>query len=196
MAGAPVTPTPFAGKVEKQGGHGSVEWAVSWVGAGIGNADGMSASYCNTVPTPEGGTHEQGLRAALTKGLKAYGERVNNKKASIVTAEDVMGTSAALVSVFIREPEFQGQTKDKLATPEASRIVEHAMRDHFEHYLTSAPANADKLLAWVIDRAEERVRRRQEREVNRKTTVRKLRLPGKLADCSQKRRRRLRIVYC
>ncbi|MEL0072080.1 MAG: DNA topoisomerase IV subunit B [Rhodobiaceae bacterium] len=180
-----VTPTPFAGKVEKQGGHGSVEWAVSWVGAGIGNADGMSASYCNTVPTPEGGTHEQGLRAALTKGLKAYGERVSNKKASIVTAEDVMGTSAALVSVFIREPEFQGQTKDKLATPEASRIVEHAMRDHFEHYLTSAPANADKLLAWVIDRAEERVRRRQEREVNRKTAVRKLRLPGKLADCSQ-----------
>ena len=165
-----VTPVPFAGKVSKNGGHGSVEWAVSWVGAGLGNADGMSASYCNTVPTPEGGTHEQGLRSALTKGLKAYAERVNNKKASLITAEDVMGTAAALVSVFIREPEFQGQTKDKLATPEAARIVETALRDHFEHYLTSAPQDADKLLGWVIDRAEERVRRRQEREVNRKVS--------------------------
>jgi topoisomerase-4 subunit B len=162
-----------------------VEWAVSWVGAGIGNADGMNASYCNTVPTPEGGTHEQGLRSALTKGLKAYGERINNKKASIITAEDVMGTAAALVSVFIREPEFQGQTKDKLATPEAARIVETTLRDHFEHYLTSAPADADRLLEWVIDRADERVKRRQERDVNRKSAVRKLRLPGKLADCSQ-----------
>ena len=180
-----VTPEAFAGKVTKNGGHGSVEWAVSWVGAGIGNADGMSASYCNTVPTPEGGTHEQGLRSALTKGLKAYGDRVNNKKASMITPEDVMGTAAALVSVFIREPEFQGQTKDKLATPEAARIVEVALRDHFEHYLTSAPHDADKLLGWVIDRAEERVRRRQEREVNRKSAVRKLRLPGKLADCAQ-----------
>ena len=181
-----VTPVPFAGKVTKDWpDHGSVEWAVSWVGAGIGNADGMSASYCNTVPTPEGGTHEQGLRSALTKGLKAYAERVNNKKAALITAEDVMGTAAALVSVFIREPEFQGQTKDKLATPEAARIVETALRDHFEHYLTSAPQDADKLLGWVIDRAEERVRRRQEREVNRKSAVRKLRLPGKLADCAQ-----------
>ena len=181
-----VTPVPFAGKVIKEAGHGSVEWAVSWVGVGIGNADGMSASYCNTVPTPEGGTHEQGLRSALTKGLKAYAERVNNKKASLITAEVVRGTAAAaLVSVFIREPEFQGQTKDKLATPEAARIVETALRDHFEHYLTSAPQDADKLLDWVIDRAEERVRRRQEREVNRKSAVRKLRLPGKLADCAQ-----------
>ena len=181
-----VTPVPFAGKVKKDGGHGSVEWAVTWVAAGLGDADGMSASYCNTVPTPEGGTHEQGMRAALTKGLKAYGERINNKKAAILTAEDVMGTAAAFVSVFVREPEFQGQTKDKLATPEAAKIVETTLRDHFEHYLTSAPADADKLLGWVIDRAEERVRRRQERDVNRKSAVRKLRLPGKLADCSQK----------
>ncbi len=183
---AVVTPQAFAGKVQKTGGHGSVEWAVTWVAAGIGNADGMNASYCNTVPTPEGGTHEQGMRAALTKGLKAYGDRINNKKASIITGEDVMGTAAALVSVFVREPEFQGQTKDKLATPEAAKIVETTLRDHFEHYLTSAPADADKLLGWVIDRAEERVRRRQEKEVSRKSAVRKLRLPGKLADCSQK----------
>ena len=183
---AVVTPQAFAGKVQKTGGHGSVEWAVTWVAAGIGNADGMNASYCNTVPTPEGGTHEQGMRAALTKGLKAYGDRINNKKANIITGEDVMGTAAALVSVFVREPEFQGQTKDKLATPEAAKIVETTLRDHFEHYLTSAPADADKLLGWVIDRAEERVRRRQEKEVSRKSAVRKLRLPGKLADCSQK----------
>ena len=180
-----IIPEPFAGKVQKTGGHGSVEWAVSWVGAGLGNADGMSASYCNTVPTPDGGTHEQGLRTALTKGLKAYGERVNNKKAAQITGEDVMGTAVSLVSVFIREPEFQGQTKDKLATPEAARIVESTLRDHFEHYLTSARSDADKLLGWVIDRAEERVRRRQEREVNRKSAMRKLRLPGKLADCTQ-----------
>jgi len=182
---AVVTPQPFAGKVQKTGGHGSCEWAVTWVAAGIGNADGMNASYCNTVPTPEGGTHEQGMRAALTKGLKAYGDRINNKKAGMITGEDVMGTAAALVSVFVREPEFQGQTKDKLATPEAARIVETTLRDHFEHYLTSAPADADKLLGWVIDRAEERVKRRQEKEVSRKSAVRKLRLPGKLADCSQ-----------
>ena len=182
---AVVTPQPFAGKVQKEGGHGSVEWAVTWVAAGIGNADGMNASYCNTVPTPEGGTHEQGMRSALTKGLKAYGDRINNKKANIITGEDVMGTAAALVSVFVREPEFQGQTKDKLATPEAAKIVETTLRDHFEHYLTSALAEADKLLGWVIDRADERVRRRQEKEVSRKSAVRKLRLPGKLADCSQ-----------
>ena len=182
---AVVTPQPFAGKVQKEGGHGSVEWAVTWVAAGIGNADGMNASYCNTVPTPEGGTHEQGMRSALTKGLKTYGDRINNKKANIITGEDVMGTAAALVSVFVREPEFQGQTKDKLATPEAAKIVETTLRDHFEHYLTSAPAEADKLLGWVIDRADERVRRRQEKEVSRKSAVRKLRLPGKLADCSQ-----------
>ncbi|MCH1542289.1 MAG: DNA topoisomerase IV subunit B [Alphaproteobacteria bacterium] len=182
---AVVTPQPFAGKVQKTGGHGSCEWAVTWVAAGIGNADGMNASYCNTVPTPEGGTHEQGMRAALTKGLKAYGDRINNKKAGMITGEDVMGTAAALVSVFVREPEFQGQTKDKLATPEAAKIVETTLRDHFEHYLTSAPADADKLLGWVIDRAEERVKRRQEKEVSRKSAVRKLRLPGKLADCSQ-----------
>jgi topoisomerase-4 subunit B len=182
---AVVTPLPFAGKVQKTGGHGSCEWAVTWVAAGIGNADGMNASYCNTVPTPEGGTHEQGMRAALTKGLKAYGDRINNKKAGMITGEDVMGTAAALVSVFVREPEFQGQTKDKLATPEAAKIVETTLRDHFEHYLTSAPADADKLLGWVIDRAEERVKRRQEKEVSRKSAVRKLRLPGKLADCSQ-----------
>ena len=176
-----VTNETFSGKVEKKGGHGTVEWAISWVGS----ADGFLNSYCNTVPTPEGGTHEAGLRSALTKGLRNYGELAGNKKTAQITADDVLGTSAGMLSVFIREPEFQGQTKDKLATTEASRIVETAVRDPFEHWLTASPNQANKLVDWVVERAEERIRRRREREVNRKTAVRKLRLPGKLADCSQ-----------
>jgi topoisomerase IV subunit B len=170
----------FFGKVEKEGGHGSVEWAVAW----FGGDDGFMSSYCNTIPTPEGGTHEFGFRSALTRSLKSYAELVNNKRASVITADDVMVQSGAMLSVFIREPEFQGQTKDKLATVEAGRIVDIAIRDHFDHWLTGHPAQADRLLGWIIERAEERLRRKQEKEVGRKTAVRKLRLPGKLADCS------------
>jgi topoisomerase-4 subunit B len=170
----------FSGKVTKEGGHGNVEWAVAW----FGGDDGFSSSYCNTIPTPEGGTHETGFRTALTRSLKNYAELAGNKRAGVITSDDVMIQSGALLSVFIREPEFQGQTKDKLATLEAARIVENAVRDHFDHWLTGHPAQADKLLDWIIDRAEERIRRRQEKEVGRKTAVRKLRLPGKLADCS------------
>nr|WP_246737727.1 DNA topoisomerase IV subunit B [Nordella sp. HKS 07] len=170
----------FAGKVTKPGGHGSVEWAVAW----FGGDEGFISSYCNTIPTPDGGTHEQGLRAALLRSLKNYAELAGNKRAGIVTGDDVMASSGALLSVFIREPEFQGQTKDRLATLEAARIVETAIRDHFDHWLTGHPAQADKLLNWIADRAEERLRRRQEKEVGRKTALRKLRLPGKLADCS------------
>ena len=176
-----VTPEPFAGKVQKAGGHGSVEWAVTWVGGG----DAHISSYCNTVPTAEGGTHEQGLRNALNRGLKAYGELVGNKKASIITGDDVMATASALVSVFIREPEFVGQTKDRLATPDATKIVEQAVRDAFEIWLADDKHRAEKLLHWVVERAEERIRRKQERDVSRKSAIRKLRLPGKLADCSQ-----------
>ncbi len=171
----------FAGKVTKPGGHGSVEWAIAW----FGGADGFLHSYCNTVPTTDGGTHESGLRSVLNRGLKAYGELSGNKKAAMITADDVMTSSGAMLSVFIREPEFQGQTKERLATLEASRIVDGAIRDHFDHWLTGHPAQANRLLDWVLDRAEERVRKRQERDVNRKSAVRKLRLPGKLADCSQ-----------
>ena len=170
----------FSGKVSKAGGHGAVEWAVAW----FGGDDGFMSSYCNTIPTPEGGTHETGFRFALQRSLKNYADLTNNKRAAIITADDVMVQSGAMLSVFIREPEFQGQTKDKLATIEAARIVEMAVRDHFDHWLTGHPAQADKLLNWIIERAEERVRRRQEKEVGRKTAVRKLRLPGKLADCS------------
>ncbi|MBO9426589.1 DNA topoisomerase IV subunit B [Labrenzia sp. R4_1] len=169
----------FSGRTDKTGKHGSVEWAVSWFAG-----DGFINSYCNTVPTPEGGTHEAGFRYALLRGLKAYGELVNNKKASIITGDDVMTSAGGMLSVFIREPEFVGQTKDKLATNEATRVAETAVRDAFDHWLTASPNQANKLLEWVIDRAEERLRRRQEKDVARKTAVRKLRLPGKLADCS------------
>ncbi len=170
----------FSGKVEKEGGHGSVEWAVAW----FGGDDGFISSYCNTIPTPEGGTHEMGFRTALTRSLKNYAELAGNKRASVIQTDDVMVQSGAMLSVFIREPEFQGQTKDKLATVEAVRIVDRAVSDHFDHWLTGHPAQADKLLDWIIERAEERIRRRAEKEVGRKTAVRKLRLPGKLADCS------------
>ncbi|MEZ5839663.1 MAG: DNA topoisomerase IV subunit B [Hyphomicrobiales bacterium] len=177
-----VTDTIFSGKTGRNGGHGGVEWAVGW----IADDDGFVSSYCNTIPTPEGGTHEAGLRSALLRGLKGYGELTGNKRAAQVTADDILASAGAMLSVFIREPEFQGQTKDKLATAEASRIVETAVRDAFDHWLAAAPQQAQKLLDWSIERAEDRVRRRQEKEVGRKTAVRKLRLPGKLADCSQK----------
>jgi topoisomerase-4 subunit B len=175
-----VTREVFAGKSDKQGGHGSLEWAVTWFGG-----DGFQNSYCNTIPTPEGGTHEAGFRNVLTRGLRAYADLIGNKRASIITTEDVMISAAGMLSVFIREPEFVGQTKDRLATIEAMRIVENAIRDPFDHWLADNPQEASKLLEWVIARADERVRRRQEKEVSRKSAVRKLRLPGKLADCTQ-----------
>jgi len=175
-----ITAEIFAGKTAGRSGHGAVEWAVAWHGG-----DAAIRSYCNTIPTQEGGTHEAGLRQALSRGLKAYAELTGNKRAGIITADDIMTSCVAMLSVFIREPEFVGQTKDRLASIEAQRIVENAIRDPFDHWLAASPQEADKLLGWVMDRAEERLRRRQEREISRKTAVRKLRLPGKLADCSQ-----------
>ena len=175
-----VTKDIFTGSVETKDRHGSVEWAIAW----LADEDGFCNSYCNTIPTPEGGTHEQGLRQALTKSLRAYGELVGNRRAAQITADDVMGTAAAMLSVFIREPEFQGQTKDKLATQEAARIVENTVRDAFDHWLADSPAQATRLLEWVVEQAEERIRRRREKEVSRQSATRKLRLPGKLADCT------------
>ena len=175
-----VTREIFAGKTEKQAGHGAVEWAVTWHGG-----DGFVNSYCNTIPTPEGGTHEMGFRAVLLRGLRNYAELIGNKRASIVTGDDVMISAAGMLSVFIREPEFVGQTKDRLATVEAQRIVDSAIRDAFDHWLADNPQESSKLLDWVIARADERVKRRQEKEISRKSAVRKLRLPGKLADCTQ-----------
>jgi topoisomerase IV subunit B len=171
----------FTGSAGKIGAHGGAQWAVAWTA----DRDGFLSSYCNTIPTPDGGSHEAGLRSALLKGIKDHAERVGQaKRAGVVTGDDVMTGAACMVSVFIREPEFQGQTKDRLATAEASRIVENAIRDPFDHWLAGNHVQANKLLDFVIERGEERVRRRQEKEIARKSAVRKLRLPGKLADCT------------
>jgi topoisomerase-4 subunit B len=176
-----VHPDIFTGSAGKIGVHGGAQWAVAWTG----DTDGFLSSYCNTIPTPDGGTHESGLRSMLLKGIKDHAERQGQaKRAAIVTGDDAMTGAACMISVFIREPEFQGQTKDRLATAEATRIVENAMRDPFDHWLAGNPSAANKLLDFVIERAEERIRRRQEKEISRKTAVRKLRLPGKLADCT------------
>ncbi|QGM46362.1 DNA topoisomerase IV subunit B [Methylocystis heyeri] len=176
-----VTEQPFAGKVEREGGHGSLEWAVAWVPS----EDGFVHSYCNTVPTPDGGTHEAGFRLALLRGLKDHAERLGQaKRAKDVTGDDLMGQSAAMISVFIREPEFQGQNKSRLMSVEASRVVEATVRDAFDHWLAAAPSQAGKLLDFAVERAEERLRRRAEKDVARKAATRKLRLPGKLVDCT------------
>ena len=178
-----VTEENFHGVSALADDQGRVEWAVSWPEYGDGNI----RSYCNTVPTPIGGTHESGIRAALLKGIKAYGELIGNKKAAGITGEDIYVNSCSLISVFIKNPQFQGQTKDKLTNPEAAKLVDNAIRDHFDHWLSGSPAMANDLLAWALERAEERMRRREEKDVKRKTATnkRKLRLPGKLSDCSQ-----------
>jgi topoisomerase-4 subunit B len=176
-----VHPDIFTGSSGKTGRHGAVEWAVAWTA----DTDGFLNSYCNTIPTPDGGTHESGLRSALLRGLKDHAARVGQeKRATPVSSDDVMTGAGCMLSVFVREPEFQGQTKDRLATAEAQRIVEQAIKDPFDHWLAGNPMQANKLLDFVIERAEERIRRRQEKDIARKTAVRKLRLPGKLADCT------------
>ncbi len=182
---ATITETPFTGLVDL-GGDGKVEWAIAWTQAGFGETDGFSRSYCNTIPTPDGGTHEAGFRSAITKGLRNFADLTGNKKAGEITAEDIMGHSGLLLSVFIRGPEFVGQTKDKLSTTAAFRLVENAVRDRFDHWLAGSPKEADKLLNWAIDRADERAKRRKAKEVSRKSATKKLRLPGKLADCADK----------
>jgi topoisomerase-4 subunit B len=179
-----VVSTPFSGSIGTPGKHGAVEWAVTWH-----TDDGYVNSYCNTIPTREGGTHENGLRAVLTKGIRNFGELTQNKRAKEISPEDVMATVASMLAVYVREPEFVGQTKDKLATAEAQRIVEKAMSDQFDHYLFENKTEGTKLLEWVLDRVDERLRRKKEKDVSRKSAVKKLRLPGKLADCSQNDRR-------
>jgi topoisomerase-4 subunit B len=174
---------PFAGTVdfqEKFSVPGKVEWAINWTPA----RDGFIQSYCNTVPTPEGGTHEAGFWAAILKGMRAYGELSNNKKAAQITRDDLITGGCALVSCFISEPEFVGQTKDRLATTEAQRLVENAVRDHFDNWLAADTKSAGAILDFIVLRAEERLRRRQEKETQRKTATKRLRLPGKLVDCS------------
>ncbi|MFY0621068.1 MAG: DNA topoisomerase IV subunit B [Pelagimonas sp.] len=178
---------PFSGVVdfkEKFNTPGKVEWAINWTPS----RDGFIQSFCNTVPTPEGGTHEAGFWAAILKGIRAYGDLVNNKKSSQITREDLIAGGCALVSCFIREPEFVGQTKDRLATTEAQRLVENSVRDHFDNWLAADTKSAGAILDFLVLRAEERLRRRQEKETARKSATKKLRLPGKLTDCSSKSR--------
>jgi topoisomerase-4 subunit B len=181
-----LTPRPFLGKVDfaqdGTNGGGSVEWAVAWP---EDEDDGFCHSYCNTIPTIEGGTHEAGLRNALTRGLKAHGELIGNKRIVQATGEDVTAGAAMLLSLFLRDPQFQGQTKERLASAEATRLVENAVRDHFDHWLGADPATTRLLLDRIAERAEERTRRRQQKEMARKTATRKLRLPGKLSDCTR-----------
>ncbi len=176
-----ITDKFFHGQLNLPDKAGKVEFAIAWPEDG----DPISHSYCNTIPTPLGGTHEQGLRTALTRGIKSYGSLVNNKKADQITSDDVMNGAAVLLSVFIRDPQFQGQTKEKLVTNESAKWVDSAIKDYFDHWLTADPAASKMLLESIIEKAEERQRRKSDKEMARKTATRKLRLPGKLADCSR-----------
>lgn len=181
-----VTAQPFVGRQDfpAQNGEaqGRVEWAIAWPLW----SEGSASWYCNTVPTPDGGTHEQGLRGALAKGLRAFGELIGQKKARDVSADDIVAGSDIMLSVFIREPQFQSQTKDRLTSPEAARLVENAIRDHFDHFLSDNMDRGRALLGQVMERMDERLKRKAEREVKRKTATnaKKLRLPGKLTDCT------------
>ncbi|TVR83616.1 MAG: DNA topoisomerase IV subunit B [Rhodospirillales bacterium] len=178
---ATLSAEPFAGEAVIESGVGRVEWAIAWPE----DEEGFFRSYCNTVPTPEGGTHEAGLRAALMRSLKGHGERTNNRAAGRLTAEDVIGGACGMLSVFIREPQFQGQTKEKLTSPEAARLVEQVVRDHFDHWLAAAPEAARTLLERLVERADARLRRSEDKKTKRQSATRKLRLPGKLADCTR-----------
>ncbi len=178
---AVITDKFFAGQLPLPEKAGRVEFAIAWPEDG----EPLNHSYCNTIPTPLGGTHEQGLRTALTRGIKGYGGLVGNKKADQITSDDVMNGAAILLSVFIRDPQFQGQTKEKLVSNEAAKWVDSAIKDYFDHWLTADPNASKMLLESIIDRAEERMRRKSDKEMARKSATRKLRLPGKLADCSR-----------
>ncbi len=178
-----LTPKPFYGSVEFPDSEGRAEFAIAWTEE---EEDGFLTSYCNTVPTPEGGTHVQGLRSALSKGLKNYADLINNKKAGILTPDDIFGSATILLSIFIRDPQFQGQTKEKLVTAGATRLIENAVKDHFEHWLTGDNNASKYLLDYLIQVAEDRRRAKDQHEMSRKSATRKLRLPGKLADCSRK----------
>ncbi len=175
-----VTELPFGGMVELGDGKSRVEWAVAWPL----DEEAYLGFYCNTVPTPLGGSHEQALRSALTRALRAYGELVGNKKVAQVTTDDLLTGACVLLSLFIPNPQFQGQTKDKLLAPDAGRLVEQSLKDHFDHWLSGHRAAATALLEHVVNRADERLARKKAKDVQRKTATRKLRLPGKLADCS------------
>ena len=176
-----VTPSPFVGEVKLADGEGRIEWAIAWPL----DDEGFVHSYCNTIPTAEGGTHEQGLRQALLRGVRGYGELAGNKRVATVQSEDVIGGAAAMLSVFIKDPQFQGQTKERLVSPQATKLVEQAIKDRFDHWLSGHPEAANALLARILERADDRLRRRQDKETKRQSATRQLRLPGKLTDCTR-----------
>ncbi len=181
LDGREVITQPFAGEADFPKKAGRMEWAISWPEDG----EGFAHSYCNTIPTPKGGTHETGLRTALARALKAYGELVGNRQAAQITGEDITIGAAILLSIFMKEPEFQGQTKERLSSAAAQRLTEATLKDHFDHWLSGDPETANLLLERIVARAEERLRRREAKELARKTPTRKLRLPGKLTDCTR-----------
>ena len=176
-----LTKQMFSGMADLPDDQGKVEWAVAWPSEG----DAFCRSYCNTVPTPQGGTHESGMRSALLRGIRSYAEMVGNRRAAAISGEEVFGDAVILISLFIKNPQFQGQTKDKLATAEATRLVDQVVKDHFDHWLVSNAAESKALLDYLIFKAEERARAAQAKDLARKSATRKLRLPGKLSDCSQ-----------
>lgn len=179
-----IVPEIFSGKIEVKGSK--IEWAASWI---LDSDKGFISSYCNTVPTPLGGTHEQGMRNVILKAIKEYCDKSgNNKKSNLITQDDILSGICGILSIFIANPQFQGQTKEKLVNSEIVKLVEHGIRDHIDHWLYSNRDRANALAEFFINNAEERIRAKSNRDVNRKTAIQKLRLPGKLTDCSKKDR--------
>jgi topoisomerase-4 subunit B len=182
-----ILPKIFSGSIDFPDDSGRVEWALTVLTDenGAASDDGFFASYCNTIATIDGGTHENGFKAAITKGLRAYGEKINNKAAASIISEDVFDSVAAIVSVFYKTPQFLGQTKEKLSNPEIARYTENALRDPWEMFLASDPKTANALLDFVVNLANARIKTKQVKDVARKTPTKRIRMPSKLADCSK-----------
>ncbi len=179
----------FSGNADLAEDKGYIEWAITWIDPDTFERTGFLSSYCNTIPTTEGGTHEIGFKSAITKSLKQFADMIGNKKGAQITTEDIFAEAGVLLSIFYKNPEFQGQTKEKFSSSDATRLVDNAVKDYFDHWLISDKGNGIALLDFVIEKSEERLRSRKAKETVRKTVTKKLRLPGKLADCSSRDRK-------
>lgn len=182
-----IMPKLFSGTVDFPDGSGRVEWALTFLTDenGAASDDGFFSSYCNTIATIDGGTHETGFKSAITRGIKAYGEKTNNKSAATIISDDVFDSVAAIVSVFYKTPQFLGQTKEKLSNPEIARFTENALRDPWDIFLASDPKTANAILDFVANLAAARIKTKQVKEIARKTPTKRIRMPAKLADCSK-----------
>ena len=182
-----ILPKIFSGTVDFPDDSGRVEWALTFLTDenGAASDDGFFASYCNTIATIDGGTHESGFKSAITRGIKSYGDKVNNKSAASIISDDVFDSVAAIVSVFYKTPQFLGQTKEKLSNPEIARFTENALRDPWEIFLASDPKTANAVLDFVVNLANARIKTKQVKEIARKTPTKRIRMPAKLADCSK-----------